>query len=233
MQSVYYDREVVSQLEMLAKDKKDKEAAKFMETKMLAKQLYDSCWLVTPYSSKLFHPDELNGLGEYYRYSFQGASLAARLDSCVWGNHDPKTVWFGRDSKIAVVNRHDSNIDAISMTDSQLDDYILNTITNDEYNTSGHRAESYPTIHLTRALIIDDGWKILSHQDQTRLLTVYGLLVDYEDQDADEYTYPYDVKFNMLKNLQSVCARELESWYDDSCESRGYNPLGDLLHDVY
>jgi hypothetical protein len=217
----------------LMTEKKKEEELKQMENKRLAKEFYDSCWLVTPYSSKLFQPNELHGLDNFTKYSFQAASLAARLASTIWGNYNPKTVWFGRDSKISVTTQHDSNVNAISMTDEELDEYILHTITNDEYNSSGMRAESYPTIHLVRALIIDDNWKQLSYQDQTRLLGVYGLLVDYEEEDEDLYTHPYEVKFNMLKNLQSVCARELESWYDDSFESRGYNPIGDLLHDVY
>jgi len=63
------------------------------DNQLLAKYFYQTCWLITPYSSKYFSKQEAIGLNEFEEYSLQAASLAARLTNLYQGEYELKGIY--------------------------------------------------------------------------------------------------------------------------------------------
>jgi len=104
-------------------------------------------------------------------------------------------------------------------------------VDNDTDNNSNGNSNDNIAYSVYRDPDYDGSWQLLSKADRDKLLSVYGLI--NEDEDEDEWIHQTPVKFMQLTNLQSAVAREVAAFYDNSFEARGYDPVQGLIYERY
>ena len=181
----------------------------------LAKELYEKCYLITPYSSQFFtHADIVSEQARYEYYSLQGSSLAVRLSDIVWDDNRPVGYWFDNTTKrniimhvygSSTIDENSNEIATVSIPDGKLDQELELILENEEQDSN--RLEHNPLVGLLHAIVTRSNWQLLSVGDKDKLLYVYGVISELEASGTVELDY--DQSLDKLLRLQFLPALEI------------------------